>query len=65
MLGRLGMDVDECIEAYSDLAETVFRKKLASFQLKGKVQSRFNSAKLEAAVIKIKHGGASETQLVQ
>jgi len=66
MLGRLEMDVDECIVAYSGLAETVFGEKLSSFpfNFKGKVKSRFDSAKLEAAVLKvIKHGGASERDL--
>ena len=66
MLGRLEMDVDECIAAYSDLAETVFGQKLSSlpFNYKGKVKSRFDSVKLEAAVLKvIKHSGASERDL--
>lgn len=66
MLGRLEMDVDECIAAYSDLAETVFGQKLSSlpFNYKGKVKSRFDSVKLEAAVLKvIKHSGVSERDL--
>ena len=66
MLGRLEMDVDECIAEYSDLAETVFGKKLSSlpFSFTGKTKSRFDSAKLEAAVLKaIKHRGASERDL--
>ena len=66
MLGRLEMDVDECIAAYSDLAETVFGQKRSSlpFNFKGKVKSRFDSVKLEAAFLKvIKHRGASERDL--
>lgn len=48
MLGRLEMDVNDCIAEYSDLAEKVFGKKLSSlpFNFKGKVKSRFDSAKL-------------------
>ena len=44
MLGRLEMDVDECITAYSDLAEAVFEAKLSSipFNMKGKVKARFD-----------------------
>ena len=60
------MDVDECIAAYSGLAETVFGKKLSSlpFNFKGKVKSRFDSAKLKAAVLEvIKQGGAIEHEL--
>lgn len=66
MLSRLEIDIDKYITVYSNLAETVFRKKLSSlpFNFKGKVKSRFNSAKLEAIVLKvIKHGGASKRDL--
>lgn len=34
MLGRLEMDVDECISAYSDLAAAVFGEKLSSIPVK-------------------------------
>jgi len=55
MLGRLEMDVDECITAYSELAEAVFGAKLSSFpfNVKGKVNARFDSAKLENAIRKV------------
>jgi uncharacterized protein YqgV (UPF0045/DUF77 family) len=55
MLGRLEMDVDECIIAYSELAEAVFGEKLSSvpFNIKGKVKARFDSGKLEKAVRKV------------
>jgi hypothetical protein len=55
MLGRLEMDVDECIAAYSDLAASVFGDKRSRipFNIKGKVQQRFDSAKLEAAIRKV------------
>ena len=67
MLGRLEMGVDQCIAAYSDLAEAVFGKKVSSlpFNFQGKIKSRFDSSKLEAAVLKvIKDGGASEHELL-
>jgi predicted subunit of tRNA(5-methylaminomethyl-2-thiouridylate) methyltransferase len=66
MLGRLEMDVDECINPYTDLAKEVFGEKLTSipFNLKGKTQPRFNSAKLESAVRKIiKQSGKSEDDM--
>ncbi|KAG9240166.1 kinase subdomain-containing protein, partial [Calycina marina] len=52
MLGRLEMDVDECITAYSDLAEAVFSQKKSRlrFNLKGKVKAQFDSSKLENAI---------------
>lgn len=65
MLGRLEMDVDDCITAYSELAEAVFGEKLSSFpfDLKGKVKARFDSTKLEKAVRKVVQRSASETDL--
>ena len=66
MLGRLEMSVDECIDAYSELAADVFGEKLhrlpATF--KGAVQPRFDSARLVRAIRKVVvQGGASETAL--
>jgi hypothetical protein len=55
MLGRLEMDVDACIDAYSGLAEAVFGDKLKSipFNWMGRVKARFDSAKLESAIRKV------------
>lgn len=67
MLGRLEMSVDECITAYSGLAADVFREKSSRipFNVKGKVKSRFSSAKLEGAVNKVvTESGASEADLL-
>ena len=67
MLGRLEMDVDECISAYSELAEAVFGEKLSSipFDWRGKIQPRFDSAKLEKAIRKmVVQSSASETDLL-
>ena len=66
MLGRLEMSVDECIAGYSELAEDIFGEKLHRLpvNIKGGVQSRFDSATLETAIRKvIMRGGASETAL--
>lgn len=62
MLGRLEMDVDDCITAYSELAEAVFGEKLSSFPFSktGKAKARFDSAKLEKAVRKVVQSSTSE-----
>jgi hypothetical protein len=66
MLGRLEMDVDECIGAYSDLAAAVFGQKLSSIpvNVKGNVKARFDSAKLESAIQRVvEDSGASNEDL--
>ena len=52
MLGRLEMDADECIKAYSELMKTVFMKKSSWLPITwtGKVNARFDSRRLEGAV---------------
>lgn len=52
MLGRLEMDVDECISAYSELASKVFREKQSRLPvtINGKTKPRFDSAKLKSAI---------------
>jgi hypothetical protein len=67
MLGRLEMDVDECIAEYSELAAAVFGEKLSRmlFNFMGKVQARFDSAKLESAIRKvIRQSRITETDLL-
>lgn len=67
MLGRLEMNVDQCIAAYCDFAEAVFGGKLSRipFNRKGKVKGRFDSAKLKAAIRKVvEQSGKSETDLL-
>lgn len=67
MLGRLEMDVDECIEAYSQLAESVFHGKLHQFpaNFRGNIQPRFDTAKLETAIKKvISKRNMSDTELL-
>jgi hypothetical protein len=50
MLGRLKMSIDECIEAYLQLSDRVFKKKRHRVTVKGKIQGRFDSDELERAV---------------
>ncbi|KFY66945.1 hypothetical protein V496_01838, partial [Pseudogymnoascus sp. VKM F-4515 (FW-2607)] len=67
MLGRLEMDVDECIAAYTDLAAAVFGEKISQVpvNIKGKIKPRFDSAKLESAIRKVvAQSGASETDVL-
>lgn len=66
MLGRLEMDVDECIDAYSDLAAAVFGERLSSVPVnfKGDITARFDSVKLESAIGKVvEDSGASRQDL--
>jgi hypothetical protein len=67
MLGRLEMDVDKCIAAYSDLAAAVFGEKQSSIPvtIKGEVKARFDSAKLESAIRKVvEQSNASGTDML-
>jgi hypothetical protein len=50
MLGRLKMAVDECIDAYTRLADLVFVKKGHRLSLTGKVQARYDSDALESVI---------------
>lgn len=52
MLGRLEMEVDECIEAYKELMKTVFEKKKnrLAIGIFGQIKSRFSSKALEKAI---------------
>jgi hypothetical protein len=66
MLGRLEMDVDECIAAYSNLAADVFGEKIhrSLWNIRRKVKSQFDSAKLESAIRKVVvQSSVSETDL--
>ena len=60
MLGRLEMDVDQCIDAYVKLAGDVFSEKSLPVDWLGRVKSKFDSKKLKDAIYEIaKKGGAS------
>lgn len=47
------MDVDECIEVYTNLFQTIFGKKGLPINMWGKVKGRFDSAILEECIKKI------------
>ncbi|KAH7378667.1 kinase subdomain-containing protein [Pyrenochaeta sp. MPI-SDFR-AT-0127] len=67
MLGRLEMDVDTCITAYSDLAAAVFDEELRCnpVNIKGHVKQPLDSERLENAIKNvIVQSGASETDLL-
>jgi hypothetical protein len=53
MLGRLEMDVDECIEAYTSMFKTIFAKKDLPFNIWGNIKGRFDSTVLEECIHKI------------
>ncbi|GAB7349529.1 hypothetical protein MBLNU459_g0232t2 [Dothideomycetes sp. NU459] len=52
MLGRLGMDVDDCISAYTTLMSEIFKNKKSWFRISwnGKIKAAFDSKKLRAAI---------------
>jgi hypothetical protein len=55
MLGRLEMDVDECIAAYTEFASNVFSEKasLVPITIKGDIKARFYSERLSEAIQKV------------
>jgi hypothetical protein len=55
MLGRLEMDVDACITAYTELIKVVFEEKAhwRPLNWRGRVQARFDSTKLRVAIEKV------------
>lgn len=66
MLGRLEMDVDECISAYAELMERVFIKQSGRLplDLSGNIATRFDSEELKSAVEQVViRSGASVTDL--
>jgi hypothetical protein len=50
MLGRLKMDVQDCINAYISLSERVFKQEHHRVNWKGQVQGRFDHHALEEAI---------------
>lgn len=53
MLGRLEMDVDECINAYSSMFKRIFGKKGLPVNMRGKIKGRFDSMVLEDCIREI------------
>lgn len=67
MLGRLEMDVDECIDTYRQLMKSVFSEKVSSlpFDWAGNIQAQYDSNKLRTAIEDvIIRGGASPQDLL-
>lgn len=61
MLGRLEMDVDDCIKEYTSMFKMIFGQKVLPVTPLGKVKGRFDSTILEQCVGKIlKERGLSE-----
>lgn len=52
MLGRLEMDIDECILCYTELMRNVFNRKKSRLPLtwRGNTKGRFDSSKLKGAI---------------
>lgn len=47
------MTIDECIEAYTTLADRVFVKKHQRLSLKGKIQGQYDSENLKSVIQEI------------
>jgi hypothetical protein len=66
MLGRLEMDVDDCISGYTNLMKTVFEEKSSWLPVgwTGKTKAQFDSKKLKSAIEEvISSNGASTVDL--
>jgi hypothetical protein len=64
MLGRLKMDIDSCIDAYTEMADSIFQKVAHRVTLGGKVQARFDSERLNEAIKSIiKQQGLQENEV--
>ncbi len=68
MLGRLKMDVDECIHAYTSMFEKIFQKQKHKFAVNhwdnfGSLQNRFDSDLLRDSIKEIvERQGVCETE---
>lgn len=61
MLGRLQMDIDECINAYSELSRNIFSKKGLPLDKWGNIKGRYKASELGNAVKTIiRNSGTSE-----
>lgn len=50
MLGRLQMDVDSCIDAYTKLSDGIFQKQKHRVSRSGTIQGRFDTQGLERSI---------------
>jgi calcium-independent phospholipase A2-gamma len=54
MLGRLEMDIETCIDAFTEMMDEIFqRKHKFPFELSGKVRGRYSSVTLEKCIKKV------------
>lgn len=53
MLGRLQMDIDECIDEYSNLVDTVVQSSMPLVAGTDKVERRFPRVEMKEAIIGI------------
>lgn len=53
MLGRLEMNIDDCINAYVALFDRVFRKKHHRLKINGQIQGRFDTEALQESIREI------------
>jgi len=67
MLGRLKMDVDTCIDAYTEMSDSIFQKVAHRVTLSGKVQARFDSERLTKSIKAIikQHGLQEDDTLLE
>ena len=59
MLGRLQMDIQPCIDAYSELSRGIFSKRGLPVDWRGHVKGRYEASELEDAVKKIVNDSGS------
>ena len=65
MLGRLQMDIEECITAYSELSRSIFSKNGLPVNFRGNIKGRYKASELENAIKKITTNlGSSEDALL-
>lgn len=52
MLGRLEMDIDECVLVYNGLMKALFEEKSSRFRVgwSGRIKAQFDSNKLKAVI---------------
>jgi hypothetical protein len=54
MLGRLEMNIDDCIDAFSEMMDEIFHQKhILPFRLSGNVRERYSSDILEKCIKKV------------
>jgi hypothetical protein len=63
MLGRLEMDVDDCISAYTTLIKAVFEEKSSCLPVgwMGETRAQFDSKKLKRAIEEVIHSKGAST----